>query len=262
MQERHSNKKKYFSEQEVTSKKYVIPFLNEILPINENTSVLEIGCGEGGNLKPFLDIGCSRIVGVDLSEGKIEKANEFFADHPNKSMIEFICDDIYNIEDLGTFDLILTRDVLEHIHGQEKFMGFVKKFLKPKGKFFLGFPPWYNPFGGHQQICESKVLSKLPYFHILPAPIYGLILKAFGESEEKITALLEIKETGISIERFERILNKTNYQKDKRYFYLINPNYEIKFGLKPKEQIGLISSIPYLRNFLTTASYYIVSERK
>lgn len=261
MQERHSNKKQYFNEQDTTSRKYVIPFLSDLLTFSENTSILEIGCGEGGNLKPFLELGCSRVVGVDLSEGKINKANEFFLDHPQKENIEFILADIYKIETLGKFDLIIMRDVIEHIHDQEKFMEFVKKFLKPEGKFFLGFPPWFNPFGGHQQICESNILSKLPYFHILPAPIYKLILKIFGESDAKIEALLEIKGTGISIERFEKILKNYNYKTDKRYFYLINPNYEIKFGLKPKKQFSLISSIPFFRNFLTTASYYVISSK-
>jgi SAM-dependent methyltransferase len=259
MQERHINKKKYFSEQEITSQKYVIPFISDLLTINEDTSVLEIGCGEGGNLKPFLDIGCSRVVGVDLSKAKIDNANLFFLEHPNKNKIEFINTDIYNIDELGKFDIIITRDVIEHIHGQEKFMQFVKKFLKPEGKFFLGFPPWHNPFGGHQQICESKFLSKLPFFHILPTYLYNSILKVFGESELKIKALLEIKETGITIERFEKILDKTGYKKDKTFFYFINPNYEIKFQLKPREQLKIISMIPYIRNYVTTASYYVVS---
>lgn len=259
MQERHSNKKKYFEEQNTTSGKHVIPFIEDVIEINKNISVLEIGCGEGGNLLPFLDRGCKKVVGIDLSESKIKNAQSFYEDHPQKENIQFILADIYDIKDLGTFDIILLRDVIEHIHDQNKFMGFVKKFLNPTGKIFFGFPPWYNPFGGHQQICESKILSKFPYFHLLTKFLYKGILKIFGESEAKIDALLEIRETGISIERFERILSNENYKIDKRTFYLINPNYEVKFNLKPKEQFKTISGLPFIRNFLTTAGYYLVS---
>lgn len=259
MQERHTNRKRYFYEQGITVEKYVIPLLNDYIKIDKNTSVLEIGCGEGGNLSPFMDLGCKKIVGVDLSEGKINNARSFFEDHPNAQNIEFIHNDIYNMDKLGTFDIIITRDVLEHIHGQERFMQFVKKLLKPGGLFFLGFPPWHNPFGGHQQICENKILSKLPYFHILPAPIYRFILKSFGESKPKIENLMEVKETGITIERFERIIRKTGYKKVKRILYFINPNYEIKFGLKPRKQNIILASIPYFRNFITTTNYYLVT---
>jgi cyclopropane fatty-acyl-phospholipid synthase-like methyltransferase len=260
MQERHTNKQKYFLEQETTVNKYIIPFINEIINLNETISVLEIGCGEGGNLKPFLEMGCERVVGVDLSEAKIANANKFFSTQKNASNIEFIAADIYDLDNLGEFDIIITKDVLEHIHGQERFMNYVKKFLKPSGKFFLGFPPWYNPFGGHQQIAVNKYLSKIPFIHILPNSIYKLILKSFGESEATQRALLEIKQTGITIERFERILKKTNYKIDQRKFYLINPNYEIKFGLKPRKTPGIISVIPYFRDFLTTTNYYVVSK--
>ena len=138
-------------------------------------------------------------------------------------------------------------------------MGYVKKFLKPAGKIFFGFPPWQNPFGGHQQVCNSKLISKLPFFHLLPNFLYKGILKTFGESDNKIESLLEIKETGITIERFKRILKNHDYNIDKETFFLINPNYETKFGLKPREQSKIISSIPYFRNYFVTAFYAIVS---
>ena len=147
------------------------------------------------------------------------------------------------------YDVIIMRDVIEHIPNQEIFLGFVKSFLKPEGKFFLAFPPWQNPFGGHQQICRSKILSVFPWFHLLPRPLYKFVLKAFGENEGTITALFEIKDTGISVERFERILKRENYKIDKRVFWFINPNYQTKFGLKPRKQTRIISSIPWVRGF-------------
>ena len=100
----------------------------------------------------------------------------------------------------------------------------------------------------------------MPFFHLFPKSIYAGILKIFGETEGTIAGLLEIKETGISIERFQRILKKENYTIDKQVFYFINPNYETKFGLRPRKQLKIISSIPWLRNFLTTAMYYVVSK--
>jgi SAM-dependent methyltransferase len=251
MQKRHHDSLMYFQEQVYTVNKYILPFISEIMPINKNTSVFEIGCGEGGNLKPFLDRGCN-ITGVDLAKNKIENARSYLgSDHSNSSKVQLFAKDIYELPDIGKFDLIFTKDVLEHIHDQERFMNIVKKFLKPGGKFFLGFPPWYNPFGGHQQVCSNKLLSVLPYFHLLPLPVFKRLLRMGGESDIKIKNLLEI--------RFERILKLTNYKVDKRTFYLINPNYEIKFKLKPRNQSKIISSIPYLRDFFTTATYYIVS---
>ncbi len=262
MQERHTDKDIYFKEQEYTTQKYVIPFISDFCRVNKDMYVLEIGCGEAGNLKPFLDLGC-KAMGVDLNENKIQYAREYFSQYPNKHLLKLIVDDIYNRIDefKEEFDLIILRDVIEHIHDQGKFLNCLKKILKPSGKIFFGFPPWQNPFGGHQQICSNKLLSIVPYYHLLPKLLYRGILKLFGEKKTTIDDLLEIKETGISIERFERILKNENWVIDKKTFFFINPNYEIKFKLKPRESYGFISKIPILRNFFITACYYLISKR-
>lgn len=259
MQKRHKNKPQYFEEQAITTQKFVVPFIADLIKFDSKTTVLEIGCAEAGNLKPFLDMGC-KCTGIDISCSRIELAKEFYKGHVNRQNLTLICKDIYNVNPDKKYDVIIMRDVIEHIPNQERFMELVKAFLKPGGIFFLAFPPWQNPFGGHQQICRGKLLSKLPWFHLFPRGFYKLFLKWMGESDDTITALLEIKDTGISIERFERILRRSNYRTDKKVFWLINPNYQTKFGLKPRKQIKLITTIPCIRNFLTTSMYYIVSK--
>lgn len=259
MHDRHKDREQYFREQSLTTSNHVIPFINSILRVSAEISVLEIGCGEGGNLKPFLDAGCRRITGIDISDGKISNARKFYSSIPGGEKVEFIAADIYDSASAGKFDLVMMRDVLEHIHDQKRFLGFVKLFLTQGGVLFIGFPPWNNPFGGHQQMCESRILSKLPWFHLLPKAIYRGILKMFGESEARIEGLLEIKETGINLGWFERTIKKEGFLILKKSLWFINPNFEIKFGLRPRRLPQLPGSIPFLRNFITTTGYYIIS---
>jgi SAM-dependent methyltransferase len=263
MQKRHQNKEAYFEEQNHTTREYVIPFIESFLPLNATCKVLEIGCGEGGNLIPFLDKGC-KVTGVDISESKILHATRFLKTHPRAKDLALLAQDIYDSsEDLDQdFDLIMMRDVIEHIHDQDRFMGYVKRFLKPDGLFLLIFPPWYNPFGGHQQICRNRILSRLPYFHLLPVWLYRIVLKAGSEDERTIAELLEIKQTGISIERFRQIVKRHNYQIIKETFYFINPNYEIKFGLKHRKQTRFIAALPFIRNLFTTSVYYLIRKNR
>ena len=259
MQERHLNRKQYHLEQGLTTKKYVIPYIQEVLPINDNLRVLEIGCGEGGNLSPFIEMGCE-VVGVDINEGQIKNAKTFIDEHGSNAKVSFLNENIYDldVDAIGLFDLVMLRDVIEHIPDQNKFLQHLKSFLKPKAVIFFGFPPWCMPFGGHQQVCRSSFLSKLPYFHLLPNSLYVLLLKSFGESQGTIDSLLEIKETRISINRFNRIVSSNGYQFRKKTMYFINPNYEIKFGLKPRKQNKIIESIPFFRDFATTCYYSLI----
>ena len=136
---------------------------------------------------------------------------------------------------------------------------YVKKFMKDDGVIFFGFPPWQNPFGGHQQICHS-FLSKLPWIHLLPKFMYKGLAKAF-EKHKIVKALMSIRSTGISLDRFNRIVKKESYVVKRKTMYFINPNYETKFGLKPRVQWKLFSSIPYFRNFVVTAAYYVIGKK-
>lgn len=258
MFEFHLDRKRYFDIQFLNAKSYLVPFIKQCFLIKKDTRVLEIGCGEGGVLKAFIEKGCSGI-GIDLDDTRIANAENWLKEDIKAGKIKFISKDIYKLDvevDLdGRFDIIILKDVIEHIHDQPKLIRWMKSFLKPNGVICFGFPPWQMPFGGHQQICRNKILSKIPYYHLLPRFIYKAILKKFNEPVEE---LLEIRDTRISIERFERIIKKEGYKTVNKKHYLLNPIYKWKFGWNPVTQFSFISAIPVLRNFFTTCVYYLI----
>ena len=261
MFEFHKDKQAYFKQQVDNATNYVIPFVRQWCKVGVGVDVLEVGCAEAGVLKAFLDVGCKG-VGVELSESRAELAKQYLSDYINQGKAEIISKNIYD-EDFKTrfaskFDLIVLKDVIEHIPDQQKIITALKHYLKPNGKIFFGFPPWQMPFGGHQQVAKNKWLSKLPYYHLLPMAIYKSLLKRLGESHATITDLVEVKETGITIEQFERYVKNSGLKILGKKFYLINPIYKYKFDLKPREQFSIISAIPHLRNYFTTCVYYVV----
>jgi hypothetical protein len=80
--------------------------------------------------------------------------------------------------------------------------------------------------------------------------------------DENVEEMMEIRDTGISIERFERTCKKQGYTIAHHRHYLLNPIYEWKFGWKPRRQGILIKAIPFVRNFFTTCVYYIIMPNK
>ena len=259
MFEFHKNRKQYFEMQVNNAAQFVIPFIEQKIKITSGMQVLEIGCGEGGVLKAFINKGCIG-VGVELDESRLVNAREWLKEDIGANKIQFISKDIYQVnpavEFPSLFDIIILKDVIEHIHDQKKLMAWMQQFLKPSGAIYFGFPPWQMPFGGHQQLCTHSILSKLPYYHLLPTFLYKFILSI---AKQPVADLLEIKETGISIEKFEKFVLQTNYKILHNIHYLINPIYEYKFNLKPKIQFGFIKAMPWVRNFFTTCVYYLIT---
>jgi hypothetical protein len=98
----------------------------------------------------------------------------------------------------------------------------------------------------------------MPYYHLLPGGLYPSVMKMFGVNESGIKTMEEIRVTGISIERFERICKVSEFSVVKKSSYLFNPIYEYKFGIKPRKQLNIIANIPFLRNYLVMGMYYLV----
>ena len=257
----HTDNKKYFEIQLSNVRQWIVPFVQEVKVIKPGMQLLEIGCGQGSLLRAFCEVGCN-CTGVEMYPLWLEKATEWLQPEITAGKVRLINSNIYNVDaekDLQTkFDIIVLKDVIEHIHDQEKLIAWMKNFLRPDGIILFAFPPWQMPFGGHQQMLQGW-LGKAPYWHLLPMPLFKKLLKINKQYSED---LVEIKETGISIERFEKILKKTGYQILLQKHWLVNPVYEYKFGWKPRKQFSWIQSIPFIRNFFTTAVYYITTPKK
>ena len=261
MFEFHQDRNRYFQIQYENAVKYVLPFIEQSFPIKSQMRVLEIGADEGGVLRAFTERGC-QAVGVELDPLRVEWGCGFLWEEIGRGQLFYIEKDIYKTDleqDLkGGFDIILLKDVIEHIHDQPRLFRLLHTLLNKGGVIFFGFPPWQMPFGGHQQIARSFV-SRLPYIHLLPLPLYKGLLRI---NNEPVAELMEIRQTRISIERFEKICRDTGYTILHQVHYLINPIYQWKFGWKVRLQFAWLTAIPWLRNYFTTCVYYLIKPAK
>ncbi len=260
MQQRHLDRWQYFTELANTSRKFYIDYLKSFISITPDTKVLEIGCGEGGNLLPFAELGCY-VKGIDLNAGQIENAKNFFAKEGQKG--DFCAENFLNYppqsNESKLFDIVLIHDCVEHIEqpDKEEFFTKIKPLVHENGIVFFAFPAWQMPFGGHQQICKSKI-SKLPFIHLLPSPLYKGLLRLGKENEGTINELLSIKRSKMPVEKFEKVAKETGFEIIDKQLWFINPHYEQKFHLKPRKLNVVMAKIPYLRNFFTTSAFYLL----
>lgn len=243
----------------------ILPFIAAHHPRPVSSwEVLELGCGEGGNLLPFAEAG-AHCTGIDLNAAKIEEGKVLMAAQIQAGHMQLQADDIFNpaIAEAyrGRFDVILLKDVIEHIPNKEKALRQMHSFLKPDGLLFIGWPPWRMPFGGHQQIADSKIIRVFPWLHLLPKAVYVAILRLVGEGKAAIDELAEIHDYKVSIRQMDRLYRASGFGMQANIHYLINPIYAYKFGLKARKQFGWLKSIPWLRDFFTTSCYYLLAKR-
>lgn len=257
MQKRHTNRKQYFNELARTCERYFLPFIEHHKKITPNLSILEIGCGEGGNLVPFSQRRC-KVTGIDISDIRIEEAKRFFQEEELQG--NFLCQDVFAANFKEKFDIVIIHDVIEHVLGKKRLLAIATNLLKSGGLIYVGFPPWQMPFGGHQQICHGRIVSSLPFIHLLPEKAYRILLEQTGVNQRTITELMEIKDCRTTIEHLKKLIKESDLTQVEEVYYFINPHYESKFGLKPRKTFSFFSAIPVWRNFFTTSYFAILKK--
>ena len=260
MQKRHKNPEMYFEETIASCRNHYIPFIeaHSAISLGSGCSVLDIGCGMGGVLYAFAERGCE-VTGIDIHRRSIDLARDFFSARDMDGTFVNSC--IFEYDSLGKqFEVVILHDCIEHIERKEELMSRISKLLKSDGVLYIGFPAWQMPFGGHQQMSKNRFVANCPYIHLLPRALYRLVLKLVGHSDSNIRTFLDIRDTRISIEKFECLTKKTKFKTVFKQLFLINPNYQTKYGLRPRKLPPVIARLPYIRNFVTTTCYYLLSK--
>lgn len=138
----HLELSKYFSHQVLRNPRHLLFTLSRyknaarMLPRYRNCTVLELGCNEGlGSL--ILSENVTAFTGVDFDEDGIAWAQKNLANEKRT----FVADDFLG-KTYGTFDAVITIDVIEHICEQEenRFFDTILANLSSSGICVIGTP--------------------------------------------------------------------------------------------------------------------------
>lgn len=160
-------------------KKVVKCFFNK----EDEASVLEIGCGSGGNLKMLSRFGT--VQAIELNEDAIEIAQD-----RNLCKVSKGC--LPNISTEKKYDLVCLFDVLEHIEEELETLQVLKRIMQDDGTLVLTVPAFeflwsqHDDANLHKRRYTKKNLERLlekqgykvkfsSYFNFFLFPIISLI---------------------------------------------------------------------------------------
>lgn len=242
----------YYSRyQYLLARDYICPRLEKWGVGIHGARILDAGCGDGGFARALVDQGAS-VVGIDIKKFDWPPTDE------NK--LRFLQGDLCEqktIEKIDSrFDLIIVRDVIEHILDKPAFFKNVLSLLEDGGKLFFSFPPFYSPFGAHQQVFLKSFLKAVPYLHWLPDRLYVPLLRAVEQGEAHWREILDIRQTRTSIRLFRSLVKQFNLQILGAKYYLFRPTFKIRYGLPPLEAFW--GPVPWLNEISVLGVYFLL----
>ncbi len=125
------------------------PAMQKLLPDIKGKSVLDLGCGYGGNCVDFIKRGAADVIGVDISEKMLEIAMGESSDH----RIQYIKMSMTDISELHQkFDLIYSSLAFHYIEDFEKLAKDAYRLLNEGGYLLFSqeHPLVTATFGGLQ----------------------------------------------------------------------------------------------------------------
>jgi len=120
--------------QQVASGRKILQQLTELggLEVDlQDAAVLEVGCGAGGILVPFKEAGAT-VVGIDFDETYMEKGRS------HGLLLQRLT--VHELAEDMKFDLIILKDVLEHLEDVHAVIESLKDHLTESGRIYIQVP--------------------------------------------------------------------------------------------------------------------------
>lgn len=196
-------------------------------------TVLDMGCGAAGKSMYYLSLGAERVVGVDIVERYEREAEAFALKLGFGRRFSFIC---ASADDLpfpdGTFDTIIMNDFMEHVSDPEGALRESLRLIKPGGKIYINFPPYYHPFGAHMSDVIYTPWAHMFFSEKTLVKVYKELAAPLPDGAERVALRIATDAKGreyigyinkMTIKRFKRMLRELD----------IKPEFYRELPLRP-----------------------------
>lgn len=164
MSEKQHFETKYFDEIDTIPENdnYFLPVLKDVAAIVDvkTAKVLDVGCGTGLFMSPVIQWGCSNLSGVD---GPTDCADRAIArGYKEVRVVDDLSESSLPFED-SSFDLVVCKDVFEHLLNPLHSLKEIYRVVKPGGYFLLHVPNHF-PLYGRLKFLFTNELDTFSYF--------------------------------------------------------------------------------------------------
>jgi SAM-dependent methyltransferase len=178
--------------------------------------VLDVGCGAAGKSVYYASLGARRVVGLDVLERYRAEALSLAARKGYAGKFEYVCADAAETGFVDkSFDTIIMNDAMEHVDNPGAVIGECMRLLRPGGRLYVNFPPYYHPYGAHL----SDAIA-VPWVHALFSEktliaVYKRLVRGKPDGAERISLRISQKPDGteyfsyfnrMTIKRFKKLL--------------------------------------------------------
>lgn len=254
----------YWNYQYQLAESALVPCLKDWEVWRNGLRILDVGCGDAGASCALAEAGAD-VHALDVEPRRLSTARERARARGLEFPIEVA--DITDPSTLepfsGPYDLVLFRDVLEHIPDIDAALRECTARLAEGGAILVIYPPYWSVYGGHQQTLDVRPISgvrwaKLPFMHWLPEGLWEALARRGGVGEQQWDDVATVRRAGLTIQGVARRGAAHGLRVHRARRYLLRPTFRLRYGL-PVLGAGLLGRVPGLREVLVTGSWELLA---
>ena len=257
----------YWSYQYELARTHLVPCLRDWGVWGEGIGVLDVGCGDGG-ASAALAVAGARVQGFDLDPRRVEGA--VHTARERGIALDLGVADITDPDTLGhfagPFDLVLFRDVLEHIPDVDAALRNASARLTDDGAIVVIYPPYWSAFGGHQQILHPPRKlglrwAKMPFVHWLGMGTWRALARGAQGDDAEWPEIETIRRAQLTIGGLARRARAHGLEVGAARRYLLRPTFHLRYGT-PIVGAGPLGAVPGLRELVVMGSWELLRRRR
>jgi len=180
--------------------------------------VLDVGCGAGGKALYYASKGAGKVYGIDTVDHYKEEALALAKEKGLEEQFAFAVGDAacMPFED-SFFDTIIMNDAMEHVARPEEVLMECCRVLKPGGRLYINFPPYFHPYGAHL----SDAIG-IPWVHRFFSPqtlitTYRDLVRDLPDGQKRISLRIDVDGegrehfsyiNGMTVKAFEKLIKR------------------------------------------------------
>lgn len=188
--------------------------------------IIDFGCGNGAQTCEFTTAG-GRILAIDMALGDLQVLQQHLNQQERQQIIPIQYDGSHLPVASGAIDLVISFDVLEHVHDETTALRELHRVLKPDGEIVVSVPnkgwifethgahlpvlPWHRvpflswlPQRWHRRIARARIYRRRDIVQLLRAHSFEVL------RTEYITAPLDV----VKNQRLKRLLQSFIFRSD------------------------------------------------
>lgn len=186
----------------------------------EDRTVLDMGCGAAGKSLYYVSQGAKRVVGVDIVQKYEREAADFAKKLGYQNRFTFVCASAFDLPfPDSSFDTIIMNDFMEHVSEPAAALKEAYRLLKPGGRIFVNFPPYYHPYGAHLTDAINTPWCQVWWSENSLIAAYHELVKGQPDEKERLSLRFSYDDKGreyisyinkMTLAKFKRVLKEAD----------------------------------------------------